>query len=225
MIAFRRSHFSEQWWQWHLVVISTSGTGEHIVASDLGDHGTPSWTTISWSPDSQRIAFTMWADRSGQVFAVNADGSGLTQLTFAEAHPHDRSWEPSWSPDGRLIAFSRPSGIYAVTPDGSMTTQLIRLQWGYLPSPAWSPDSARIVAYSGNGLYELTLGAPYPDRISYSWPSCPALSPDGSMVSFISPVEDTDASALMVVNLATLASWEVAELSMPTFYGCPVWQP
>jgi TolB protein len=224
MIAFRRSHMSEQWWQWHLVVISADGTGEHIVASDLGDQGSPSWTTISWSPDSRTIAFTMWAGDSAQVFVVNTDGSGLRQLTFAEDYPQDYSWEPAWSPDGRLIAFARPSGIYAVTPDGSQTTQLIRLQWGYLPSPAWSPDSTRIIAYSQHGLYEFALGALYPDRLSYIWPICAALSTDGSMVSYFSAIGDSGVSDLVVIDLVTSAKWEVAELS-PAGLGCPVWQP
>jgi Tol biopolymer transport system component len=224
MIAFRRSHLSEQWWQWHLVVISADGTGEHIIASDLGDQGTPSWTTISWSPDSRTIAFTMWAGHSEQVFVVNSDGSTLRQLTFAEDYPRDYSRGPFWSPDGRLIAFSRPSGIYAVAPHTSEAMQLMRLEWGYLAFPGWSPDSSRVVAYSDYGLYQLTLGALYPDRVLYTRPGCAALSPDGSMVSYLAPIADTGVSDLMVIDLPTSASWEVAEISLAGL-GCPVWQP
>jgi TolB protein len=225
MIAFRRSHLSEQWWQWHLVVISTDGTAEHIVASDLGEQGSPSWTTISWSPDSRRIAFTMWADTSAQVFVVDADGSGITQLTFPESHPRDYAWEPSWSPDGRLIAFSRATGIYAVTLDGAQVGQLIRLERGArLAYPGWSPAGTRIIAYTEHGLYELTLGAPYPQRLSYTWPICATLSPGASMVSYLSPIGDVGVAALSVTDFETMASWEVTEFS-PVSLSCPVWQP
>jgi Tol biopolymer transport system component len=223
MLAFRRSHLSEQWWQWHLVVISADGSDEHIVASDVGEQASPSWTTISWSPDGRRIAFTAWVGPAVQVFVVNVDGSGLAQLTSPD-DPRENSWEPSWSRDDRLIAFASPSGINAVTPDGSQTSQLMRLRWGQLAFPGWSPDSTRIVAYSEHGLYELTLGALYPDRLLYTWPICAALSPDASMVSYLSPIGDTGVSDLMVIDLDTSATWEVAELSHVGF-GCPVWQP
>lgn len=225
MIAFRKSHLSEKYWQWHLVVISSDGTGERIVASDFGDQGAPTWTTISWSPDSKAIAFTMWADNSSQVFLVNADGTGLAQLTFPEAYARDYSWEPSWSPDGRLIAFSRATGIFTVPPYGSRVSQLILPgRSAQLAFPGWSPDGMRIVAYSESGLYRLTLSALYPEKLSDTWPNCAALSPDASMISYLSPIGDTGVSALVVTDLESLASRELTEFS-PVSLGCPVWQP
>src|SRR6266566_317035 len=49
-----------------------------------------------WSPDGTKIAFL--SDRSGNndIWVMNADGSGLTQLT---TDPHI-DWDPAWSPAG-----------------------------------------------------------------------------------------------------------------------------
>jgi len=46
-----------------------------------------------------RIVFTSERDGNGEIYVMNADGSGLTRLTNNPA----RDIEPSWSPDGRRI--------------------------------------------------------------------------------------------------------------------------
>ena len=40
---------------------------------------------------------------------MNADGTGVTQLTFPGANM-DEGFEPSFSPDGNLIVFRRDDG-------------------------------------------------------------------------------------------------------------------
>ncbi|NIV59296.1 MAG: hypothetical protein GWN48_28980, partial [Actinobacteria bacterium] len=54
-----------------------------------------------WSPDGTRIAFTSFRDGDGEIYVMNADGTGLTRLTNDPATDQD----PVWSPDGSQIAF------------------------------------------------------------------------------------------------------------------------
>jgi TolB protein len=75
---------------------------------------------------------------------VNADGTGLRQITplgFAFLGH-------SWSPDGRWIVFQRPYGqLYVVHPDGTGLHRIpVELPAGSgAQNPAWSPDGTTIV--------------------------------------------------------------------------------
>ena len=113
----------------------------------------------SWSPDGKRIAFM--SDRDGHVHAIHgwptseiyvmdADGGNLQNLTN---NPSDDT-SPSWSPDGKRIAFASWDGkfiefvvdfeIYAMDADGDNLQNLTNN-----PNddrfPSWSPDGKRIV--------------------------------------------------------------------------------
>jgi Tol biopolymer transport system component len=65
----------------------------------------------AWSPDGKEIAFDAFADVGGpvgkqeqqRVFVMRADGSEVRQLT---ADPQRECEHPTYSPDGREIAFS-----------------------------------------------------------------------------------------------------------------------
>ena len=68
-----------------------------------------------WSPDGSRLVFSSDSDTDfaqQQVWLVNSDGSGLTQLTH-EA-PDNPSFLPDWSRDGSQIVFSHflPTGFF-----------------------------------------------------------------------------------------------------------------
>jgi Tol biopolymer transport system component len=58
-----------------------------------------------WSPVDNRIAF--WSgieNQYGQIWVINSDGTGSTQLTADPTHGNDD--DPSWSPDGKKILFA-----------------------------------------------------------------------------------------------------------------------
>jgi hypothetical protein len=61
-----------------------------------------------WSPDSTRIAFDADGNGNGwqEIWVVNADGSGQTQL-FTPSDNQTDAWVRSWSPDGQYISFTQ----------------------------------------------------------------------------------------------------------------------
>lgn len=87
-----------------------------------------------------RGRFVFQVASGGDIYTVNADGSALTRLT--------RGMDPSWSPDGTQVAFSRwttPWGIYTVNADGSNERVLFSSE--VARAPVWSPDGSQIAFY------------------------------------------------------------------------------
>src|SRR2546428_112063 len=93
-----------------------------------------------------RIAFSTDNGDDPQIFTVNPDGSGETQLTFDDS---GHSSAPEWSPDGTKIAFDSNKGglisaVWVMKADGSNQHRLTapELEAFY---PDWSPDGAHIL--------------------------------------------------------------------------------
>ena len=77
----------------------------------LGDDGMP-----DFSPDGRRTVFTSNRDQNGEIYVMNANGSGQRRLT---RRPGD-DFIPRFSPDGRRIAFiSLPGSVIVMKADGT----------------------------------------------------------------------------------------------------------
>lgn len=60
-----------------------------------------------WSPEGKKIAYvSSKADRKGDIWLMNADGSDKRRLT-TDSHKYD--YYPSWSPDGKWIVYANSS--------------------------------------------------------------------------------------------------------------------
>jgi TolB protein len=139
-----------------------------------------------------KIAFASDRDGDFEIYVMNPDGSGVTQLTFNSA----LDFAPAWSPDGTQIAFlSDRDGnneIYVMNADGSGQSRLTNNPSSDF-APQWSPDGTKIVFGServgvvpevyvmnadGSGQTNLTNN-PADDQ-GGNW------SPDGTKIMFIS---------------------------------------
>ena len=142
------------------------------------------------SPDGQLIAFD--SDREGEraVYVANADGSAVRRVSgtgFAAV--------PSWSPDGRRLAFVRAEperprvwNLWTVDLESGRTERLTSHRVGQPWGAAWFPDGARI-AYSHedrlvvralDGSYQRIYPSPRKGRLLRT----PAVSPDGKRIIF-----------------------------------------
>lgn len=121
-----------------------------------------------WSPDGRWIAFSRGRVDEREIYLVAAAG-GLQQKREAEkalgakpaaftadAAPAERKLdtggviprrgEIDWSPDGKSIAFSGPSGIYLLSPDKTSVRRVVETpagaeDWG----PQFSPDGQQLM--------------------------------------------------------------------------------
>ena len=92
---------------------------------------------------SRKLAFTTTRDGNSEVYAVNANGSGQVNLTN---NAGESDYRPSWSPDGKKIAFLRGYHLFTMNGDGTGVRDLTGSA-GFLPSgqPVWSPDGSSIL--------------------------------------------------------------------------------
>ena len=142
----------------------------------------------NWSPDGRKIIFTSYVNdpfstiTSGEIYIMNADGTGQAQLTNDGIEKRG----PAWSPDGSRILFACRSGapnsagvatfeicVMDAVANGQVT-QLTHIN--IKPNtninaltPTWSPDGQAIVFHrtpanqlwvmhaDGSGQAQLTL--------------------------------------------------------------------
>lgn len=117
-----------------VVAIRPDGRSRRVLTS-TGQSGGPA----VWSPDGSQVAFANDRDGDFDIYVMNADGTGLRNLTNASPE-HDLS--PAWSPDGVEIAFSN-GFLHLVNADG---TSLRSLGVTVYPGPIrWSPDGTRLL--------------------------------------------------------------------------------
>jgi len=151
-IAFLYGAFSDS--AVGIAVMNPDGTGVVLLTKEMCY---PTGCRIpghpTWSPDGNKIAFDTPRDGPSEVYVMNADGTGQTNLTN---NPAD-DFEPAWSPDGQKIAFvsgrdDMPNcsfDVFVMNADGTSPTNLTNSGANLELDPAWSPDGEKIVYSSG----------------------------------------------------------------------------
>ena len=97
-----------------------------------------------YSPDGSKIAFVSGRDGNSEIYVMNADGSGVANLTN---DPGLDYFAPSWSPDGSKIAFGSKRGgnfdVFTMNADGTGQTNVTN-NAGDDIDPAWSPSGTQL---------------------------------------------------------------------------------
>jgi Tol biopolymer transport system component len=182
-----------------------------------------------FSPDAKKIVFGGTATATAtndDIFTVNRDGSGLTQLTD---DPGNDDY-PAYSPDGRKIVFTSDrtgvEQVWVMNADGSHQTELTHSGVTDDEVPDWSPDGRRI-AYEegdspnghiwvmnsdGTGNHQLTVGPG--DDFGSAW------SPDGREIAFVRDLGHGDRS---VYTMAADGSDIHRVIPIPLTENVPAW--
>jgi TolB protein len=184
------------------------------------------------SPDGKKIVFEITVAGFEQLFTMNPDASGQTQITHDAAN-HDT---PSWSPDGRKVAYvSDKTGhdvIYMMNVDGTGEERLSDDRHEYI-HPSWSPDSSKVIFCSDDDLkppkknaseiYSIDIKThQVKTLISGGTNTYPSWSPDGRKIVFRRMIGEMN-SEVFVAN--SDGTGEQNLTSHPAFDGWPAWSP
>ena len=128
------------------IIFVQSLSGQRTVLANFkGNNSAP-----AWAPDGNKLAIVLTYGANSQVYTINADGSGLQQITKSSAI----DTEPTWSNDGQWIYFSSDRGgkpqIYKVSSSGG-EPQRVTFEGSYNVSPRFSPDGKSLAMIRNDG--------------------------------------------------------------------------
>src|SRR5262245_3213811 len=155
-----------------------------------------------WSPVGQKIAFDRGSLGVRDIYVMHRDGA-VVNLTN---DPGERNTRPSWSPDGKRIAFAHGPGvadgpnldIFVMNEDGSLPWNQLTFDAQGNNGPRFSPDGRKVAfqsARDGNTeIYVMNADGTEQTRLT-NYPGADAFpnwSPDGQKIIFHRQVFDLE---------------------------------
>lgn len=188
----------------------------------------PGASAFDFSRDSSSVTYVdLDENEDAQLFVMDADGANARQIT----HGVGDARNPSWSPDGSMIAYERDassiSQVFIVRVSSGESRKVTREPLGGV-DPGWTPDGDSLVYSTPNGershytarILDLSTGQ---TTLIVADASSPRLSPDGARIAFnswLKPrvrliVANSDGSDRQIVARTTRSAGDAGQIWSP----------
>ena len=142
--------------------------------------------TPNQSKSGGKIAFHSNRDGEFGIYLINSDGTGLRKISGSPSG----DFNPSFSPDGKRVAFERGGDIWVMEADGSNQVNLTNTPSIREECPSFSGDGKKVAFGSDEGgrmgVYIINLDGTGRKRLTDidSDASCPSFSGDGRWIAY-----------------------------------------
>lgn len=178
-----------------------TGKTQRLTSKAILDGETMAAGHPSFGPDGRRIVFTnsvrtkASGGRRNDVYVMRSDGSHYKRLT----HTEGGEYLPSFTADGRKVAYSYAGKTYLVRANGrGGRTELTAALANGGVGATFSPDGSKVAVTSSEGGDSdiVVINADGSDPVNVTAASAadeysPDFSPDGTRIAFISNRDDT----------------------------------
>lgn len=186
-------------------------------------------------PGTEKIVFVSNRDGNSEIYIMNPNGSGQTNLTQHRGN----DYSPVWSPTGKQILFAsdragKISDLYVMDADGDGVRRVF-VKKMERRHPTWSPDGEQIAYYRVDrgevAIYTASIEGGAEKRIAIGMH--PAWAPNSSEIAFISaevlmPINDGFGGIqiakprIEIVNVRTKAKDQISPDRFPLIFH-PTW--
>jgi Tol biopolymer transport system component len=142
-------------------------------------------TPPSWSPDSKRLAYSLWlwSEKRNELCVVDVATKKWKHLLYTE-----ESIYPVWAPSDRIMVSTcrgdKDLRLFEIDPDGGQLREATTFQPGD-SEPVWTPDGRWVVFGRDGGLAVMDTGTAQTRLVptkgtAIQW----AIAPDGQSVAY-----------------------------------------
>lgn len=167
-----------------------------------------------WSPDGRRLVFSRYESNGNYcpcsgLYVVGRNGSGLRLLSGGRGR--SVFYPPSWSPDGKRIAFDAQNGLFVIGATGTGRRRISSDQF----VPVWSPrgDEIALTGYTGGaaGLFVVHPDGSGLRQLLSVAPASVRWSPEGQRLAVQASFSPFQYADIDVVDVATGISQRITQ--------------